>query len=210
MKTVGELLKGARLTKNIRRTQISRKTKIGLEYIKALEKNEFNKLPEAAFVRGFIRNYANAVDLNPDQALAVFRRDYDQDPRGQVIPRKLTQPNTRTQSLFTPKTTLVLSSIIFVSLLGAYFVYQYRLLAGAPQLVITQPQDNERVNATLTVVGRTDPQATIAINNQKVEVGEDGVFEQSLILPEGTRTITIEATSRSGKTKTVQRTVQVE
>lgn len=210
MKTVGELLKEARLRKNIRRVQVARKTKISLAYIKAIERNEFEKLPEAAFVKGFIRNYANAVNLNPDQALAIFRRDYDQNLKGQVIPRELNRTDIRTSSLWTPRTTFAIAIASLIIIFGVYFLYQYQLLAAAPTIEILEPQEEERIHPALTVAGRTDPQAKVAINNQYVEVREDGSFEQSLVLPVGTRTITIEATSRAGKTRTIQRTVRVE
>lgn len=210
MKTVAQILKEARLRQRMTRRQIAKQTKIRLKYIKALERNDFSALPEAAFVRGFIRNYANVVGLDPQQALAIFRRDYDQDLTGQVIPRALVQAELRHPSLFTPRLALVVLAVILSGILAVYLIYQYRLLAAAPRLEIETPQDEERVKTTLTLVGRTDPQAVITINNQQVTVSPEGRFEQPLLLPVGTRTITIQATSRSGKTRTLQRTVHVE
>jgi len=210
MKTVGEILKNARLQKKLTRRELAEKTKIDAKYLKALEDNDFNKLPEAAFVKGFIRNYAKILGVDPQQALAVFRRDYDQDVKGQVIPRSLTQQATKPRSLWTPKTTVVGVLLVLSVAFASYFFFQYRLLTTAPPLKIESPQEKERVKAAVEVSGRTDPQATLTINNQQVAIDPDGSFSQSLILPEGTRTITIESTSRSGKSRTVQRTVQVE
>lgn len=210
MKTVGEILKKARLRKKLTRHQLAKKTKIGAKYLKALEKNDFSALPESAFVKGFIRNYANAVDLDPERALAVFRRDYGQDVKGQVVPSSLIQAKKEKQSIWTPKTTVIAVLIVLTVAFASYFFYQYRLLAGAPPLEIESPKEEERVKATITVIGKTDPQATVTINNQQVWVNPDGSFSQSLVLSEGTRTITIHSTSRSGKSKTVQRTVNVE
>jgi cytoskeletal protein RodZ len=210
MKTVGEILKKARLKKKLTRHKLSKKTKISAKYIKALENNDFNALPEAAFVKGFIRNYANAVDLDPEQALAVFRRDYDQDVKGQVIPRSLLQTEKEKHSIWTPKTTALAVLAVLTVAFASYFLYQYRLLAGAPPLEIESPKEEERVKPTITIIGKTDSQATVTINNQQVWVNPDGSFSQSLVLPEGTRTITIHSKSRSGKSRTVQRTVHVE
>ncbi len=210
MKTVGELLKQKRLEKKITRDQIVRKTKISSNYVKALENDDFANLPEAAFVKGFIRNYAKTVGLNPKQALAVFRRDYDQNVKGQVVPRSLTSSLTSKRAIWTPKTTVAALVAIVALSLAAYFVYQLRLLTAAPPLEILSPQENEHVVSTITVSGKTDPQATLKLNNQLVLIDENGEFSQSLLLSQGTRTITIESTSRSGKTRTIQRTVQVE
>jgi cytoskeleton protein RodZ len=209
MKTVGEILKKARRQRKLSRDQIAKKTKIGAKYIKALEENKFKSLPEAAFVKGFIRNYAKAVNLNPEQALAVFRRDYDQDVKGQVIPRGLTDRELEKRKFWTPRTTVILGLIVLFTALASYVFYQYRLLAAAPPLEVENPREGETVPTTLTVMGKTDPQATVTINNQQVSLDSNGSFEQALVLLEGTRTITIQATSRSGKSRTLQRTVHV-
>jgi len=209
MKTVGEILKNARLKNGLKRVEIARQTKINLKYLRALEKNEYEKLPEAAFVKGFIRNYANTVGLDPNQALAVFRRDYDQNVKGQVVPRELTPSQAEKSSLWTPRTTTIVGILGLAALLVVYFVYQYKLLAGAPKLEVTRPEEEAQVNASVIVSGTTDPQVNLTINNQEVLVNPDGSFSQSLILSQGKRTITIKATSRSGKSRTIQKTVYV-
>ncbi len=210
MKTVGELLKEKRIEKKITKTEISKRTKINLKYINALEKDKFSLLPEAAFVKGFIRNYAKQVGLSPKQALAVFRRDYDQNVKGQVIPRSLTPSMANKRTIWNPRTTVIVVAAVSILTLATYFIYQYRFLTAAPALDIESPQENQQVLSTITVLGKTDSQAVLKINNQTVLVNEDGTFSQSLLLPLGTRTITIQATNRAGKTHTVQRTVHVE
>lgn len=210
MKTVGEILKNGRKEKRLTLTQISTKTRINKNYLKALEKNNYEQLPEAAFVKGFIRNYAKAVDLNPSQALAIFRRDYDQNVKGQVIPRSFVDSPSGKRSLWTPKTSIIVAVSLVVIILSIYFVYQYRLLASPPALEVNSPLEEEHVKPTLNVAGTTDPQATLSINNQTVQINQDGSFSQSLVLLEGTRTITIQSTSRFGKTRNIQRTVHVE
>ncbi len=210
MKTVGEILKTARLKKGIKRREIVKKTKISLIYVKALEQNDFNKLPEAAFVKGFIKNYAQIVGLSPTQILAVFRRDYDQNVQGKVVPRDISGNTVQKRIIWNPRTTVIAAILLLSITLAVYFIYQYQLLTAAPKLAITNPTEQEVVTSTLTVRGETDPQATVTINSQRVLVNDDGSFSQALVLTEGLRTITIEATNRSGKTRTVQRTINVQ
>lgn len=209
MKTVGEILKDARLKKKIRRKEIVKKTKISSKYLKALESDNYKKLPEAAFVKGFIRNYANAVGLDPEQALAVFRRDFDQNVKGKVVSRKIVPSAIEKQSLWNPKTTMIAAILSVSIILISYLIFQYRLLTSAPFLEVTSPLENEKVTSTVTVQGKTDSQATVTINNQQVLLDDDGSFSQSLTLPEGTRIITIESVNRSGKSRLIQRTVDV-
>src|SRR5688572_26371398 len=45
-------------------------------YLEAIEQMRFEALPSRPFVIGYIRAYADAVGLDPDQAVARFKRDY--------------------------------------------------------------------------------------------------------------------------------------
>lgn len=209
MKTVGEILKQTRLEKGIKKREVAKKTKINLTYLEALEANQLSKLPEAAFVKGFIRSYANAIGLNPDQVLAVFRRDYDQNLKGQVIPRELIPTTPEKKNIWNPKTTTLVGVIVLVIILAAYFIYQFNLLTAAPFLEVSYPSEQDEVTTTFTVIGKTDSQATLTINNQQVLINDQGEFSQSLDLPFGTRTLIIKATNRSGKSRTLQRTINV-
>lgn len=210
MKTVGEMLKNARLKKGMKRRQIVKKTKINLKYLKALEKNDYDSLPESAFVKGFIKNYAQTVGLDPAQVLAVFRRDYDQNVKGKVIPRELSTNDIEKKLIWNPRTSIITVILLVFLVLGSYFIFQYRLLTAAPRLEIISPQEDELVTATVTVHGITDPQATVTINNQQVLVDSEGSFSEALVLTQGTRIITIQAANRSGKIRTLQRTVIVQ
>ena len=52
--------------------QIADRTKIGLRYLKAMEQDRFDLLPAAVFARGFLREYAKYVGLNPDEVVNFF------------------------------------------------------------------------------------------------------------------------------------------
>jgi len=87
MKTIGEILKSARVSRKLTLTDLSRLTKISLITLKALEKNQFNTLPSGTYIQGFIKNYAQAVRLDPAKTLAVFKRDYDRHQSKKSSPK---------------------------------------------------------------------------------------------------------------------------
>src|SRR3989344_2232144 len=78
MLTVGEILRERRLELKLTFTNLSELTKIPLNSLKALEKNQFDDLPEFPFLKGMVQNYAKALNLDPAPVVAVFKRDYDQ------------------------------------------------------------------------------------------------------------------------------------
>ena len=70
----GRYLRRERELREISLEEISRQTKIKLSTLTALEEDRFPDLPPAAFVRGFIRNYAECIGLDPRDA--ILRLDH--------------------------------------------------------------------------------------------------------------------------------------
>lgn len=82
----------------------------------------------------------------------------------------------------------------------------------APQLTISSPADNEKVNTTsITVSGYTNDvtssPVTVTVNGKSVSVGSNGYFTTTVALSSGDNTITIIARDGAGKSTTVTRTV---
>ncbi len=84
-KTIGTLLREARETKGHSLKKISQHTKINLTLLEALEEDRLDKLPNKAYVVGFVKAYAHLVDLNPLDCIEVLNRTYN---RGAIKPKK--------------------------------------------------------------------------------------------------------------------------
>jgi cytoskeletal protein RodZ len=209
MKTVGEILSKARVEKQLTLKEVSQGTKIQLKYLKAIEDNNFGVLPPLAFTKGFIRNFSLAVGLNPINVLAIFRRDFAQDEHGKIIPRALAQPIKTPVNIFNPKTTTLILTLVMGVLILGFFVRQAVVFSSAPALSITQPQNQETVTSPVTVMGTTDPQARVTVNNRPVVVEDTGNFSAQMPLTLGEHTLVVTATSRSDKARSEQRIVTV-
>jgi hypothetical protein len=57
------------------------------------------------------------------------------------------------------------------------------------------------------VVGKTDEDVTVKVNNQPVLLGIDGTFQVEIQIYEGTKEIDVQAISRSGKETVIRRTI---
>lgn len=74
MKTLGAQLEEARVDKGISIQEASERTKIRVSFLEAFEKNDFNiDLPEI-YRKGFVKNYAELLDLDPDEIEAAYLR----------------------------------------------------------------------------------------------------------------------------------------
>ncbi len=52
--------------------ELSRATRVPSSSVERIEADQFDELPGEVFVRGFLKSYARAVDLNPDDVLARY------------------------------------------------------------------------------------------------------------------------------------------
>jgi cytoskeleton protein RodZ len=68
----GARLKGARETAGLSLDQVAQQLKLAPRQVKALEDEDFGKLPGRTFARGFVRNYARLLNLDSDDLLALM------------------------------------------------------------------------------------------------------------------------------------------
>ena len=78
--TVGTVLKQAREQAGLSAGQISEHTKIQLYKIKALEEDDFSRLPEGIYLDGIVRAYSREVGLNPEAMVARARIERGKRP----------------------------------------------------------------------------------------------------------------------------------
>jgi len=70
--SIGDYLKTERQTRRLSIEEVSRTTRIPRRTLESLEGDRFDDLPSGVFVRGFIKAYASAVDIDADEILARF------------------------------------------------------------------------------------------------------------------------------------------
>lgn len=210
MRTVGQILRETREAKQYTLEDIEKNTKIRKELLHALENDQYNKLPPVTFVQGFIKNYGQFLGLDTQKLLAIFRRGFEDSKHPPVVLESFSHPIKQKKFRITP--AQVVGTVLGIIILG-FFVYlwvEYRQFAGAPDLVIQSPQDQQTVDVpAVDVQGKTDPEAVVSINDQTVGTDQNGNFEDEIKLASSTNTITVVATSKFGQSTTITRTVFV-
>jgi helix-turn-helix protein len=98
---IGNSLREARLRQQLDFAELEQQTKIRSKYLKALEEEHFELLPAPTYVKGFLRNYADALGLEGqlyvdeynsrfvtgEEETPLRPRDYQRRPRPQLGPR---------------------------------------------------------------------------------------------------------------------------
>src|SRR3954447_21839587 len=72
---LGDMLRDAREVRGLSLAEVERDTKIRAKYITALEDNKLGDLPGPVYARGFLRNYASYLGLDPQQVIDLFEEE---------------------------------------------------------------------------------------------------------------------------------------
>lgn len=210
MRTVGQVLKEEREAKFYSIEEVEKATKIRKELLEALENGQSQKLPPQTFVQGFIKSYGKFLNLDTEKLLAIYRREFSDTKNPPRILESFSNPVEKKGFKITPAKFLGLVILGLVIIFFGYLWFEYRFLVGAPFLEISQPPDQQTLSeGSVTVSGRTDPESKVSINNQEIQVDASGKFSQLIQLSDNANTITISATSKSGKSSKVERAVFV-
>ena len=142
-KTIGEVLRLARINQGLSLEELQRKTDIQLDMLEALESDDFDKLPSPFYARSFLRKYAWAVEL--DEEVDVDEIELSGRRRS----------NRKKRSLL-PLFYFVLFSLsilIFVT----YYVWNY---------IQTQPTETTSANYNIVTTTTNAPSSETTSSNQ--------------------------------------------
>lgn len=200
MKTVGEILKQARLKKAVTLDEVEKITKIRKKYLLALEENDFANLPPFTFSRGLLKNYSEYLGLPSHNLVAIFRRQTNQEGKQELLPKGIAKNPNEIPIKITPKLGAILGLILILGLFLFYLLFHLLSYIGKPYLRVSSPKNNLTVKSeTIEVRGKTDPEGKLFINNQEVVIQKNGSFSERISLNKGKNKIIIIAKNKKGK-----------
>lgn len=207
MTTAGEVLKNKRefLKKDL--NSVSADTKIQKRYLEFIEDNQFDKFDSNIFAIGFLKIYAQYLELDEEKVLALYRRS---SKTKAIVTKKTKKVARRDEFKVSPKLIgIVTLSIFLISVLG-YIGYQIYMFQKPPVLTISQPIDEYISNEEkVKIKGRTQANTVVEINGTKVDVLDSGEFESEYILKQGVNTLSINAWKESNTNQKTTATLKV-
>lgn len=205
---VGAQLRGARERQGLALGAVARSLRIPEKTLRALEEGEFSSLPADVYVRGFLRQYAAVLGLDPVPLLRAFAVERARFPtRAAAFPWMLSgSARGGVWDAVTPRVLAAVAGGAGLLLVLFYVLFQVRTYTRAPRLeVLEPPQDLEVREPTVTLRGRTDATAEVSINGERTAVRPDGDFEETIGVGEGVNTLRVVARSIGGRETTVVR-----
>ena len=192
-KTIGEVLRLARINQGLSLEELQEKTEIQLHFLEAMEADDFDLLPSTFYARSFLRKYAWAVELDEgivldayDSGSMITYEEVDVDEEDLSGRRRSNKKKTSYLPLFY-FVLFALSILIFVT----YYVWNY---------IQTQPSPS---SANYSVVSSTSSTTSSSSSSSSQTSSSSSTTESTITVSgEGNR---IEARYKTSKeTATVQ------
>ena len=175
-KTIGEVLRLARINQGLSLEELQRKTDIQLNLLEALESDDFDQLPSPFYTRSFLRKYAWAVELDENLVLDAYDSGsmitYEEVDVDEIELSGRRRSNRKKRSLL-PLFYFVLFSLsilVFVT----YYVWTY-----------IQTQPTETTSANYNVVTTTTNATTSEITTSNQTTSPSSSSEASTVTVSG-------------------------
>jgi cytoskeletal protein RodZ len=180
MTKAGEKLQAKRLEKGLTLKDVSRGTRIKVEFLEYIEKGEYEKLPSVSYAYGFVRNYTSFLEIPEKEIIPLFKREFDEEKVYRVLPKGFEKTEEFSVGKFKVKQTIAVLIIAFTLLMG-YIIFQYRYAFINPPLEIISPKKSFTLSSSqVTIIGKTDPNSTVYVGMGLVSVGQDGIFKKTI------------------------------
>ena len=173
--TIGDRLRAAREERGIDLFRAERDTKIRARHLEALEDGDDGRLPGPVYARGFLRNYAAYLGLDPEAALARWRDEVEATAAAQAAPMALPpQPiaDPRSGFTFTPGMAIAIVLAILALLFGGYVAMQLLRFSQVPVITLAGDRIVElQPNAqTVLLRGTAGPRSVVSIRGATGEM----------------------------------------
>ena len=126
---LGARLKEARLAKGYSLEDLQEITKIQKRYLIGIEEGNYSIMPGSFYVRAFIKQYAEAVGLDPEELLDQFKKDVPGTQNEEVVQsyaqspsrRKLSSRSSSKTMEAMPKITVALFIIVIIAVISILY-----------------------------------------------------------------------------------------
>lgn len=174
---IGETLKETREEQNMSLDTLQEKTKIQKRYLHAIENGDFHVLPGTFYARAFIKEYAIAVGLDPDELLLAHQDEIPSTESEQsAVPYSRMQ---RTRKKNEPKNTAVFSfipTVIVVLLIVAVLFVAWTLYQKSTDQPGTDDPEEQRSDS---LIRTPDEQQDKTDDEEKDENNENDETNES-------------------------------
>nr|WP_225228604.1 RodZ family helix-turn-helix domain-containing protein [Bacillus sp. PS06] len=211
MTELGNRLKETRELKKLSLDDLQRMTKIQKRYLVGIEEGNYSVMPGKFYVRAFIKQYAEAVELDPEELFEEFKDEIPSTTNEQ-LPEQLSRVRSKRQisakgsKILDMVPVLILVVFIIGGLFTAWWLLQRKDVAEAPEETIIENSQSSEYQETNEIPPADTPDETESGQEEPVEDGaetEDEVEEEE---PEPAFTLSLVESSGNNVTYKLENT----
>jgi cytoskeletal protein RodZ len=207
--TLAEKLRAAREGKKIAIEFVAQKLAINQEYLSALEKGDYSRLPAGVYGKTYLKKYGAFLGLNwppLEEKYNKERKFLNKENEDVFAKRKI----SKRELVVFPKILRNILVILFVAALLFYLGYYLKNSFSQPKIIIFSPANNlVTENNSVEIVGQADERTQIAINNKQILKDGAGNFKETVELKKGLNVITISAQNKYSRKKIIEKQILV-
>ncbi len=120
---IGKILREKRESLGFSIADVANQIKFAPRQIESLEADDFQHLPESAFLRGFVRSYAKILQLDADTLLSTLPQI--KAPTELLVPESVGVPFPNARSLFRPNMILLAAAGLVAVVAAGFATWNY-------------------------------------------------------------------------------------
>jgi cytoskeletal protein RodZ len=182
-KKINEVLKEVIELKGFSSERLAEISNIPERYIIALRDGDFQRLPPAPYIRGYLLKLGEILNLDGEMLWRIYKNEApikrsglsDKLPSNRFVVRSFNKE-------------ILLGAFILLMMIGGWYWYS---ITRTPYIEIINPAvDNYIVSSSLIVVsGRINPRDQLIINGEEIAVDSNGYFKKEFVLQTGVNTL---------------------
>lgn len=205
--TLGNTLRKTRLEQNISLEEAQTATNIQTKYLEKLEEGNYQQLPGDIYAKSWLKVYGQFLGLDISDLLSEFKIEKSiSDKLKKVESLSVTNqyPDKKIKFLRPRLLKISMIGLVIIILLG-YLAWEINSIVAAPVINIIQPTNNfKTTDSSILIIGETEPEIQLNINNDRVVLDEEGNWQQNINLVAGLNNLEISAKKKHSKTRIIE------
>lgn len=184
--------------------KLSQMTGISERSLALILEEQFDKLPPAPYIRGYLLKIAETLNLDGQRLWQEYLKNNSEIRRSGK--EDLLPSNRFAIQKVNRKVVAVSAAVLFILVYG---ISRLPFLFGQPELKITNLTESPTIvqDANFTVHGIINPADELRVNGEAVYPDKDGNFQKNILLQSGFNNIIFQTKKLLGKTYTVTKQI---
>lgn len=204
--TLGDKLRRIRIEKDLSLEEVYKETEIQIKHLEDLEFGRYQDLPGDIYAKAWIRKYAEFLGLDSQDLLVDYKIEKS------VSDKLNSQKKDKNISFKAKKINLQPSTVIrFIGILLivlsviSYLAWEIKNIISPPEVNIIYPEkDIKTIETSIEIIGQTEPEVILTINDEPVLLDDDGNFREEVNLVIGLNNLNINAKKKHSKTRNIE------